>query len=180
MLFLSPISPPKIAFEFSEGLQNYDLYQNWIVAGFYYQHIQRFYKYFGQDQILIMIFDDLKSDSQKFLETIFEFLGVDLNFVPSIIDKKVNVAWHHEGSLYPSGTNPGAQDLLKNLYATVIPNNLRNAIKRVRRKYAHQPKMSEYYEVGINKQIRNAMRLIFEPEIKKLEKLIGRDLSHWA
>ncbi|MEL6493217.1 MAG: sulfotransferase domain-containing protein, partial [Cyanobacteria bacterium J06621_3] len=36
----------KIAFDFSEVIRNYDLYQNWIVPGFYYEHLQKFYEWF--------------------------------------------------------------------------------------------------------------------------------------
>jgi hypothetical protein len=41
--------------------------------------------------MLILIYEDTKKDPAKFIKTIYEFLGVDPNFIPSMLHTEVNV-----------------------------------------------------------------------------------------
>ena len=167
----------KIAFKFSEVLENYDLYENWIVAGFYYQHLSRYYEYFEKDQILVLIFEDLKENSHSFLKTIFRFLDVDDSFVPSVIEKKVNVAW-----LYPRDINKNdkfilIKDLANRLVVKKFYQRVANKINKSFRSIGLSS--SEYYDIGISPEMRAKLNDIFHKENQKLSQAIGRDLSHW-
>lgn len=63
-----------------------------IQEGFYYDHLLRYYRYFPQDRILILFFDDIKKDPARLLKTIYEFLEVDSSFVSPLIERRVNAA----------------------------------------------------------------------------------------
>lgn len=55
----------------------------------YYNNLSRFYAMFPRENILVLFFDDLQKDSARFAAKIYEFLGVDPSFQPSVLYKKV-------------------------------------------------------------------------------------------
>lgn len=79
-------------FAFSEILENYDLYACWLEPGFYAVHIERYLEYFPREQILCQLFDDLESDPPAFLRQLLDFIEVDRDFGPSVLEERVNVA----------------------------------------------------------------------------------------
>ncbi|MEZ4826790.1 MAG: sulfotransferase domain-containing protein [Bacteroidia bacterium] len=63
-----------------------------IEEGFYAEHLSRYYDIFPKENLLVMFFDDIKKDSAGFLSQIFEFIGVDPSFDPSLADQRVNTS----------------------------------------------------------------------------------------
>src|SRR5690606_27558532 len=74
-----------ITFEFSDVLDNYDLFSSWIEPGFYAEHIERYLEFFPREQILCQRFDDLERDPRLFLDQLLVFYGLDTNFTPSVL-----------------------------------------------------------------------------------------------
>jgi hypothetical protein len=62
-----------------------------LEQGLYVKQIKRYLEYFPREQMLILIYEDTKKDPAKFIKTIYEFLGVDPNFIPSMLHTEVNV-----------------------------------------------------------------------------------------
>jgi hypothetical protein len=52
-------------------------YPNLIDTSLYWHQIQQYRKYFDDNQILVLFFDELKTNPKKVLEQCFSFLGVD-------------------------------------------------------------------------------------------------------
>lgn len=52
-------------------------YPNLIDTGRYWSQIQRYRKYFGDDQILVLFFEDLKKNPEGVMNQCFSFLDVD-------------------------------------------------------------------------------------------------------
>ncbi|MBA7620387.1 hypothetical protein ES703_27736 [subsurface metagenome] len=100
----------------------------YFVYGFYYQHLSRFLKYFDPENILILIYEDALNDPAQFIKSIYQFLKIDENFIPSMLHKKIN-------------TTPKKERM--------------------------------------DKATRKMLREMYNNDIEKLEKLIGRDLSLW-
>lgn len=63
-----------------------------IEQGKYASQLQRYYNHFKREQILVLIYEDIKKDPAAFIRHIYEFLGVDPTFRPSMLDKHINVA----------------------------------------------------------------------------------------
>lgn len=82
----------KIAFSFKEWERNYDLYENWIAAGFYTRQLERFAKFFPKDRILVLIQEEMLADPKFTLRILFEFIGASPGFQPSWLNKRVNAA----------------------------------------------------------------------------------------
>lgn len=64
----------------------------YLIGGFYYQHLNRFFKYFDPENILILIYEDALNNPAKFIKNIYKFLGVNENFVPTMLHKRANVS----------------------------------------------------------------------------------------
>lgn len=81
-----------ISYDFSDILVNYDLWSNWLESGFYSRLLDRWLSEFDRSQVLIQVFDDLKSSPRMFLDEILAFIGLEPGFEPSVLDRRVNQA----------------------------------------------------------------------------------------
>ncbi|HLP97415.1 MAG TPA: sulfotransferase domain-containing protein [Sideroxyarcus sp.] len=63
-----------------------------VDEGKYCTHLQHILSLFERDMVLILDFDELQADPQRFARGIFRFLGVDEEFVPAVLHEKVNPA----------------------------------------------------------------------------------------
>ena len=63
----------------------------YLEQGFYASQLKRYFNYFNKDQLKILLFDNIKKDPKRFIESIYRFLDVDPGFVPEHLYKKVNV-----------------------------------------------------------------------------------------
>jgi hypothetical protein len=164
----------KIAFEFEEVFANYDLYQSWIVPGFYYQHLQRFYEYFSEEQVLVILVDDVKKDPEGTIRKIFTFLGVEPSFVPSILSRQVNKAWYRPNMLQKM------KQRLTNPIRKLMPERVKHILKRDILSSENFGQIQSEYDRGMDPEVRAQLRRIFQPENEKLARMLDRDLSIWG
>jgi len=162
----------KIAFEFEEVTENYDLFSSWIEPGLYAEHLERYLKHFSRDQILCLPFQLLKQDDGEFLRRILDFIEVDSSFQPTWLGEKVNEAggrrtatnavWRRVRRRLKSA---GQDSLVESIEeAPVVGGWVRNR---------------EEYKRGVSNEVRRELLEICEPEIQRIEALLDLDLSHW-
>jgi len=171
-------SKSKINFEFEEVFENYDLFQNWVEPGFYYQNIQRFDEHFPGERIKVMFFRDLAEDDEEFIKEAYSFVGVDPNHTPEFLNEKVN----------ESRSRLNIEALNRAYYKSfnIIQENAPQRIKDVLRP-AHKAMVSDggiltgksEYERGMREKTREKLELIFADDVKKFSSYVNRDLSHW-
>jgi hypothetical protein len=63
-----------------------------LQQGLYSEQLKRYFAFFDRSQVCVLIHEDSKSDPQKFMETLYTFLGVDATFVPSMLGNAINTA----------------------------------------------------------------------------------------
>jgi len=63
-----------------------------VDEGKYYTNLRQVFSLFDRDSILILDFDELEASPARFARRIFNFLGVDEEFVPEVLHQKVNPA----------------------------------------------------------------------------------------
>jgi hypothetical protein len=163
----------KIAFAFNEVFENYDLFQNWIIPGFYRQHLENYYKYFSKEQILVVIFEDIARNARGFLQQVFGFLDVDANFAPTVLEVKINEAW------YQRTTGEKVKHFIGLLYEKVISKFM---FPQSKDRYVGEMDLSRgasEYEEGMDAFIRDRLQEIFRKENERLGELVNRDLSFW-
>ncbi|RED95655.1 sulfotransferase family protein [Marinoscillum furvescens] len=149
-----------------------------IREGFYYKNLSRYYQLFGADQIKVYLFDEFKANGPEVLKDIYAFLGVDTDFQ---VDKLV--------ALNQSG-------IVKNKSLDGLIGNhglLPKLSKRVFGKYYQELKESpQLQSLLVKLRKRNLEKPAMDPEIKQiltrdiygediqnLQKLTGKNLSHW-
>lgn len=135
-----------------KGIGAFQPYDDLIASGFYLHWLQPYLRLFPENQIKVMIFDDLEKDPHAYVQEVFRFLEVDHEFVPSIVDSKVNMG------IKPKGTESLT---------------LRQRIKKWR-----APESP--YKLGMDEETRKKLRLIFQPENEKLANYLKKDLSFWT
>lgn len=154
-------------FSFEECLSNFDLFTNWIEPSLYTIHLQRIWRFFSQDQVLVQIYDDLLEDPGTFAAAAFRFAGVDPDFRPSVLDRRVNAARPRPRTWWPGNAAKGR-------------NNSPRAGRKARRMLQRLPGASETERLAdIAPETKAALADLFAPEIDRLEVLLDRDLTHW-
>jgi len=135
--------------------------------GLYYEQVKRYMDAFGKENVRVIIFEELTTDTINVVKEIFQFLGVDDTFVPeirvhnpagSII--KIPKFWSDKGLLLKTAQFVFSKNLIKK-----IPHLLRNM--------GHKPLQP------INAATAEKLRKKFYADICRLEKLIAKDLAAW-
>jgi len=55
-----------------------------IDLGRYYKHLTRFEQYFDREQMLVLLFDDLREDTPSVVERVYRFVEADPSFQPDL------------------------------------------------------------------------------------------------
>ena len=150
-------------------------HDNLISDNFYYDHLNRYLKYFPRENVLVLLFDDLKKDPALFIERIYKFLGVDSTFSPESLPIRLNSYAKARFDLI----NRIAFRiiwLLRKLNSQKIiafgkKSKLVNEILFKQHGSSERPVMSF--------ETREYLQDIYQQEIEKLSDLIGKDLSGW-
>ena len=149
-----------------------------VNEGFYYKHLSRFYDLFPPSNLKVILYDEMRSHQGEMFSNLFSFLGVDKNFMP-----ETDISYNQSGFIKSTLMNrmigynnpfirairkvsPGLLSMLKN-NTTVL-----KSLNKVRAKNLHRPKLHPELKQKITEEI-------YLDDIKKLEKLIGKNLSSW-
>lgn len=139
----------------------------------YYDHLKHYFDLFPREQIHVCLFDDLKNDKDNFLIALYNFLGVDPDFVPPMVNEKKNKTEQPRFVLLNKILLHG-HFILRDigLYKYLIPIKDSTFMRKLRfRDKGELPKMTE--------EAYEELREIFLPQVEKLAVLIDRDLSAW-
>ncbi|MEZ5334867.1 MAG: sulfotransferase [Methanolobus sp.] len=155
----------KYNFEFNEVLSNYDLFSSWIEPGFYAEHIEKYLNFFPHKQILCQKFDYLNENPRGFLKELLDFIGVESNFEPTVLNKKVNAAGIKKGD-----KNKARIGMLINKISPL--NNKQSG-------FSAKLSGKEEYLQGVPEELYKELLEICIPEIERLEELLNLNLNHW-
>ncbi len=137
----------------------------------YTEQIKRYVEAFGWKQLHIIVFDDLVNNTLKVYRDVLRFLEVDDQFTP---DLKV----HNPGRQVKS---PIVRDLIMNSWIrTVARKFLPITTRRRMGQTLYHWNISNKPKPPMNKHIRKRLQKQFAPEVKRLSKLLDRDLTHWC
>jgi hypothetical protein len=165
----------KIEFKFEEaveyrGVGNHDLYENWIKTGFYDLYIEKYCKIFGKENVSVVLFDELKKNPKKFIKNIYSSIGVDTSYKPTILDKRINSAWHR---LFGADQIKKKAVHLLTRPIKVFSDSMAEEIQD----YLH---VQSEYERGMDDETRARLQAIYRPHISALEDQLGRSLEDWT
>ena len=167
-----PISVFKEAFNAEEDRMsnNWGPLYHYKSQGLYYKQLARYYNLFPKNQIKIILFEDLIKNPTLTSQEIFWFLNVDATFIPNT-SKKANVSGVPKGILGWIIMKLRKHNLIPNVeFSKILPSSI---IRFILRNIYSEPKK-------ISKElVKELTTKHYTEDIKKLEKLIGKNLSQW-
>jgi len=149
----------------SEGL---GVYKPFLEMGFYADQVQRYMDYFPREQIGIWIYEETKSRPHEFMRELLEFLEVDSSFSPDISKRYLEPQIARMVRPKQGLRRTGMWEVCKRLTPSPIKSLVRNAVYR--------PSGS----VTMTAQDRGLMLDFYKKDIRRLEEILGRELTHWV
>lgn len=158
----------------------------YIGLGLYAEQVKRYYDTFGKDQVHLVLFDDLVTDTASVCRDIFRFLNVDESVeIQSERTHNPTVARHpildrvfklkaHDGVTGRMARQLHGALAGSNTYLRLKQSAFNYADKLAIRPGKEQPKFAQMTKGDIA-----LLHEIFDPDIERLENLIGRDLTAW-
>jgi hypothetical protein len=139
-----------------------------VKEGFYYKRLKRYFDIFPKEQIKVYIFEEFKKDPAKVVVDMFNFLGVDTNFVPD-----TSVRYNPAGipklrMLNRLFFHPALIRTVK----SILPGSMLQMAKRVQQENLKPPP-------PFPADLRAELLELYSEDIRKLETLLDRDLSIW-
>lgn len=143
---------------------------NIIGEGYYFQHLSRYFRMFESNNIKVVLYDDLKLDTQDLLKELFSFLEISHDFVPDTsslhnvggIPKNALLYSLLKKSFFPKYL---LKKFLSDEHYQVLFNSIRN--------------MNLVKSPSLTEEFRKEISQIYLEDIGHLQKLLDRDLSHW-
>lgn len=144
----------------------------------YTDQIQRYFEVFDQEQIKIILFDDFTKQTEAVFQDTLKFLGVNPGFETSLLpinsSKKVRSTFLQSLLKYPPS------NVLKvGKYLLPVPQAWRRKLLESLKVRAKKMNTMKTPRPPLNRQLQKRLAEEFGPEVKRLEKLIQRDLSNW-
>jgi hypothetical protein len=123
--------------------------------GLYHAHLSAYFDLFSREQIRVYLYEDWRDSPRELLRDLFEFLGVDADFVPAVPARNVTAA-------------PRSRRLRRLALSSSLP-----ALHR----------LEAHHNLGplppMREATRRQLRARYRDDIEQLQTLIDRDLSHW-
>lgn len=139
----------------------------YVEMGQYADQVQRFLKVFPREQVKIFLFDDLRSDVAGLIDDMLGFLGVDTKDAVDTSFQANKASVPKNAGLVHFLRKTGIRKVAKNL----APRFIADAAK----KFFYKQKD----DLTITQRERDFLRPLFEEDVRRLEKILDRDLSHW-
>jgi len=149
---------------------NWSPLYHYKAQGFYYKQLKRYYNLFPKEQIKIILFKDLITNPEKVTKEVFKFLRIDDTFVADT-SKKANVSGKPKGLFGWLIMKMRKYNLIPNIeFGRILPKFMTGIILKMI--YSKPDKIS-------NNLVAKLTKKHYKKDIKKLETLIVKDLSHW-
>jgi len=139
----------------------------YVEVGLYYEQVLRYFDIFGREQVLVLFFDELTRHPQQALAKVTRHLGIDpLSLSDADLSEPFNPYRRQRfGFLYRIATRVVSREMRDRLLPASLKRWLRfNTVFYDTRK------------PPLDAESRQYLQEIFEPDIRKLEELLGREL----
>lgn len=151
-------------------------YEFFIGMSLYHKKLEMIYRYFPEEQVKLIRFEDLTRDPQEVCRTVFQWIGVDHSFTPDT-SVRHNVTTVTRSQRYGklllrvlSNSNP-----LKKAARILLPGKMDYRVGEAMRKINHTAKKYDPIEQETLKTLID----FFRPYNDELSTLTGIDFSTW-
>jgi len=152
--------------------------------GFYHKHLSRYFKLFNKEQILIILYDDFRKRPLSTIQMVYNFLGVTQDYKPKSLGQR---------------PQEGVFSLIRLRFRNLRLPFLYTYNKDRTRLYPKEKNLIDRFTLSIihaidhtillpifgnrkpkiNPDITKRLYCVYKNDIKKLEKLIDKNLSNW-
>lgn len=144
--------------------------------GFYFEQVSRYLKHFPKENMLFLLADDLKTQPQETLRSVYEFLALSpIPFMPISKDEShqayMPVSMGFQGLL-------DQQSRIKRVAKALLPVGVRRPMMDLMWRIQARNR-KPFMAPAMAPELRARLRDLFAADIRQLKELIGRDLSHW-
>jgi hypothetical protein len=141
----------------------------------YVEQLRRYHAAFAPEQVLVLIYDDFRSDNEGTLRRVFAFLGVDdaVRIEPVDVNATVDVrsVWlDNRARALKAGRGP-ASAVAKAVIKGATPWRLRHELL-----YPLRTRIVYRRPRAVDEQLMHELRRRFKPEVTALSEYLGRDL----
>jgi len=142
-------------------------------GGYYFANLSRYYELFPREQIKVYLYEDWNGSPQAVLHDLYNFLGVDENFVPDIRRSNVTLIprVHRLNRLVQK------PERIRRLLTSIAPVSLHASLFAGLQKL--NSRFNLYCPPPIDPEIRKELTAGYREDILALQELIDRDLAHW-
>ncbi len=145
-----------------------------LAQGLYAGQLERYFARFKKEQVLVLIYEDIRKDPILFMRRIYEFLGVDPTFVSSMVHDEINVArtpkhvfvdrvMHHISELL---RRVGFDRFVHLIRRSGIP----DLVRSMNTKKSSETRHSKTFD-------RDKFRAYFRDDVARLSVHVGRDME---
>ena len=137
--------------------------------GRYATQLREYYERFGRSRVLVMLYEELREEPEELWDRCCDFLGLDGPNVLPPTERRNRSGMPRSRTLHRLKRSP----VLKNVLKKVLSDTLATRIGRwvLDANLRRFPPMPEQQKELLSRE--------FEPEIRELMILTGRDLNHW-
>ena len=137
-----------------------------LTRGEYIDQLEMLFKYYSRDQVLLLLYEDLNCNDEKYLKSILNFLNVNPDIRSNLYGQRKNAAMFPmlRKQLHRIGLKPAVNAISNSPIGVLIR-------KRRKVKGATYGKMDKETFIKLQKH--------FHPFNTRLAKFLNRDLSHW-
>lgn len=175
----------------------------YVEQGFYHRHLQRFFELFDREQLRIYLHDDFRNRSAEMLRDLWDFLEVDASEAGSAGIRRANASPPGYELLTPKSAWLGALPTVPR--RVIVPRQVGGGASgrrltfgarlRRARKWVQDPRYRRMqtalrlrrlgwveasgFRPNLDAAVRQELRRVYREDIRALEDLLRRDLSHW-
>lgn len=174
-LFLR-FNPEIVATDYS--FRKFLTYHNEVFGreGFYLKHIEKYLQFYDRKALLILLYDDLMERPTSYIQGVYEFLGVDSSFVPSVLKEKVNPM-----ELRVPRSRMAQRALARLRECGVLRRfkgmKLMTFVEKFTMKSVSRSRLPARHR--LDPEMRARMAELYADHNRALGEFLGRDLRHW-
>lgn len=142
---------------------------HYMNAGRYHEQLLRFYDHLGSEQVLVLWFEDLVSDSEAVAREALSFLGVDPKGISDTEEA-------HNTTSFPR--NQVLNRLRRSGLVRKVARAFPDAVRSLFRDVYQSINMTE--RPLLDPRLRAELTSRLKPNIDRLQRLLDVDLSHWT
>jgi hypothetical protein len=167
---------PLESFEEALAAEDERIERNWAPiwhltrAGMYGRQLEQYQWFLERGQMHVVLFDDFKTETEETVRRIYERIGVDPSFEPTFaIHNASGIPYSQAAHDFLNRSHP-----VKEAVKPLIPEPWRRAV-------AHAVKTLNLQSwPSLDPSLRRRLtRQVFADDLRRLESLIDRNLSHW-